>query len=276
MRNFVATLFLAANALSAVEFRITATPPVENVASNPHFEKGRDGRPDGWRFSTAVPEIFHAEWTGGGRTGKCLRVEAASGKMSGYWNAPVPVVPGKRYRFSAWYRIESGRILCYVHARKRLPNEHRTVALDERYYAGSFRQHWLAPVFLPTEALPGPKPDKWYRFDIVFSAPAPLTGASISLGMYFMPGVAFFDDVFFGPAETRLDISVTAETEDRVRRVVVTAPGRSKPLADTGTLGPPRAVCELRVPNVPTNTPITVHATLESGRTLTRTWGQEN
>jgi len=272
MRLIVLLSILVATGVRAADIRIETTPPVVNLAPNPHFETGRDGQPDGWRFSTAVPEIFHSAWTDGGRTGKCLKVQATSGKMSGYWNAIVPVVPGKRYRFSGWYRIEGGRILCYVHARKRLPKQHKTVVLDERFYAGSFRQHWLAPVFLPPEALPGPKPDQWYPFDVVFTAPAPLTAAGISLGMYFTPGIAFFDDVFFGPAETTLDISVTAEAGDRIRRVIVTSPGHPKPLADSGVLDPPQTKCELRAPRVPTNSPATVRVTLESGRAQTRTW----
>ncbi|NOY82197.1 MAG: hypothetical protein GXP31_14460 [Kiritimatiellaeota bacterium] len=276
MRALVVTLLLVARSLPALELRITATPAVQNLAPNPCFELGRDDRPAGWSFGTAVPDIFQSAWTDGGRTGKCLRVQATSGKMSGYWNAPVPLVSGRRYRFSGWYRIKGGRILCYVHARKRLPKEYKTVTLDERFYAGSFRQHWLVPVFIPPDALPGPKPDQWYRFDIVFTAPAPLTGASISLGMYFTPGLAFFDDVFFGPAETTLDISATTDATDRVRRIVVMAPGHSKPLADTGGLEPFQTECELRVPHVPTDTPITVRVTLESGRTVTRIWGERN
>ncbi len=258
-----------AGAPAPVRIRVAAT--ARNLAPNPHFETGNGAEPAGWHFTTAIPENFTTAWAAGGRSGRCLEVRAKTGRMSGYWNARVPLVPGQRYRFSGWYRILGGRILCYAHARRRLPQEHRTIRLDERFYAGSFRQHWLAPVFLPPDALPGPKPDQWLPFQIVFRAPERLTAAEISLGIYFTPGHVFFDDVYFGPAETGLTVTATARRGRRIRRVLLLKTGRAGVIADSGNLAPPRRECTLTADKVETGAPLRIRVTLDSGQTIEKT-----
>jgi hypothetical protein len=173
--------------------------PVANLVANPGIEEGRDGRPLGWRFGTAEPDNFVADWADGGRSGKCLHLKARSGKMSGYWGQTVAVEPGKTYEFNGYYRLAGGKILCYAHGRMTLPGGD-SVSAEQRFYRASMHGHWLTPVFLAPEVLAGPKPDVWYPFELRLKVPPPIKAVSLSLGMYFTAGEAWFDDLWFGLA----------------------------------------------------------------------------
>jgi hypothetical protein len=166
----------------------------DNRIKNPSLEDGRDGRPLGWRFGTAEPAEFVADWGPGGRTGKCLHLTARSGKMSGYWGQTVPVEPGKSYVLQGYYRLAGGKLLCYVHGSTPVAGGDR-VSVDARFYRASMHNHWLTPVFLAPDVLAGPKPDVWYPFEVRFKVPPPMRAVSVSLGMYFTPGEVWFDDL---------------------------------------------------------------------------------
>jgi hypothetical protein len=258
-------LALASTLGQAAEIRIdSSTPlPVPNLARNPGMEEGdsgpstalrpalslpfdaaqglepversKGGTPLHWKFTTAMPDNFETGWVDGGRSGKCLWVKAKTGKMSGYWNQTIPVEPGKTYLFKGYYRLAAGKILCYAHASVRL-QDNRSVAVDQRYYRGSLRGHWLVPVFLPPEALAGPDPQQWYPFEIKATIPPPMKAISLSLGIYFTPGEAWFDDIWVGLAETDLRVSVKAGPGEVLERVVVRAVGEPKPVADSKPL----------------------------------------
>jgi len=94
--------------------------------------------------------------------------------------------------------LARGKILTYVHGRT--PEGH---TLDERFYAQSRRDFFLAPVFLRPEYLPGPPPDQWVPFQVDFTPPAGLAAVTVSLGMYFTAGEVWFDDVALQRTETR-------------------------------------------------------------------------
>jgi hypothetical protein len=164
------------------------------------MEDGLDGKPEGWSFGTATPAIFQASWLDGGRSGKCLWLKAATGEMSGYWSQTVPVEPGKTYLVAGFMRLAQGKVLCYVHGTGKSPDG-RKVSLDERFYRGTMRGHWLTPVFLPPEALGGPAPDAWVPFELRFAVPGPIRQVTLSLGLYFTAGEASFDDVQIVPGD---------------------------------------------------------------------------
>ncbi|NLO05867.1 MAG: hypothetical protein GX131_08580 [candidate division WS1 bacterium] len=198
---------------SAVEITVSTDPPYEaaNLAQNPGVEEGADGDPAIWNLSTAVPANFtvgRAE-EGEGRNGtRALHMIAHDDVMSGYWYQSVPVEPGD-YVFRGWYRTTGGRMLMYAHGRNTeiVP----PVGVDARAFHGSSIASFLVPVFIPHEALTGPDPDTYYPFSVLATVPEGLEQITLSMGMYFTPGEAWFDDIWFGPAELDLTVRVTGE-----------------------------------------------------------------
>ena len=264
---FIAAMLVSA-AGSAAEIRVEGDPPlpVPNVARNPGMEEGKEGQPAHCRFTTAIPENFETGWMDGGRMGKCLWVKAKTGRMSGYWGQNVPVEPGKTYLFKGYFRLAGGKILCYAHSSLRL-TDNRSVAVDQRYYRGSLRGHWLAPVFLPPEALAGPEPQQWYPFEIKATIPPPMKAIGLSLGIYFTPGEAWFDDIWAGVAETDLHVSVKAGPGEGLERVTVRKAGEAKPVFDSGPLrGAP--TFETTVKAQPTDAEYEVEVPLADGKVL--------
>ncbi len=263
-------------AARGASIEVTAEPPLPaaNLVKNPGMEEGRDGQPAHWTFHTAMPGNFRTAWREDGRSGKCLWVKAFTGKMSGYWSQRVAVQPGRAYLFRGYYRLKGGRILCYAHARRSL-GRGRSVSVDERFYAGSLRGHWLSPVFLPPDALMGPDPKKWYPFHVRVVMPKELPSIALSLGVYFTPGEVSYDDVWFGPAETTLRVRVQAGPGEPVRRVRVWRIGQQKPVFDSGPLKPGRAAFRCAVPGQPTVSRYRIEAALADGRTATATYPRQ-
>ena len=268
LRIAVPVLLLIRAVGFAAEIRVEGDPPlpVPNLAQDPGMEEGATGQPAHWRFNTATPENFEQGWVDGGRSGKCLWMKAKTGKMSGYWGQGVPVEPGKAYLFKGYFRLAGGKMLCYANSSMRLPDG-RSVAVDERYYRGSLRGHWLAPVFLPPEALAGPDPQQWYPFQIKAAIPPPMKAIGLSLGIYFTPGEAWFDDIWVGLAETDLRVSVKAGPDEKLERVTVRKADEAKPVFDSGALrGAP--TFETSVKAQPTDAEYEVEAALSDGKIL--------
>jgi hypothetical protein len=141
------------------------------------------------------------------------------------------------------------------------------VAVDQRYYRGSLRGHWLAPVFLPPEARAGPDPQQWYPFEIKAAIPPPMKAIGLSLGIYFTPGEAWFDDIWAGVAETDLHVSVKAGPVEGLERVTVRNAAGAKPVFDSGLLrGAPSF--ETIVKAQPTDAEYEVEATLADGKVV--------
>lgn len=266
----LALVWGAMSAASAATIRIVGDPPLpaKNEVVNADVEAGEGEAPLGWRFGTAMPENFEAAWRDGGRSGKCLWLKAKTGAMSGYWGQSVPVQPGRTYLFKGYYRLGAGKILCYAHGRMPLPDG-RSVGVDERFYRGTMRGHWLVPVFLPPDALGGPDPQAWYPFRLKVSVPEPLNRLSLSLGLYFTPGEAAFDDLWLGLAETDLSVSVEAGPGETIRRVVVRPVGSEAPLFDSQDLSAGTQTFQTVLKRQATDAIYEVLVTLGSGKVVT-------
>jgi len=277
MKRMLLILFglALASGARAAEIRVTSDPPlpVANLLQNPNVEEGRDGQPDAWRFTTARPDNFEIDWVDGGRSGKCLRVRAKSAVMSGYWAQSVPVEPGKKYLFRGYYRLMGGKMLCYAHARTPLPDG-RSVAVDQRFYRGTMRGHWLAPVFLPPDSLGGPDPNQWYPFRIIAEIPPPMQAISLSLGLFFEAGEVWFDDLHAGLAETELAIQVKAGPGESIERVTVMPVDADKPVFDSGPLAAGTSLFEKKLGGQPTDAVYEVVATLAGGKKITARYPQ--
>jgi len=236
MLTLTSALLLAAGGWAA-EITVTSDPPlpVPNLIVNGDIEQGAGDKAASWAFGTANPENFETGWRDGGRSGKCLWMKAKTGVMSGYYNQAVPVEPGKQYLFKGFYRLAAGKLLAYANSSLRLPDG-RSVAVDERFYQGTMRGHWLVPVFLPPDALGGPDPNAWLPFRLDVKVPEGMKWVSLSLGLYFQPGEVCFDDLWAGLAQTDLTIGAKAAVGETLSRVVVKAVGVDKPVLDSGAL----------------------------------------
>lgn len=205
-------LSMVSLASAAVDIELSANPslPPTSVVVNGDMEAGDGPYPEGWSFSTARPDNFELRWERGGHSGeRSLYLRAKSEVMSGYWNQTVPVVPGTRYAFGGFYRMSGGRLLFYAHQTYTLEGVPRGV--DVRTYVGSARGHWLVPVFIPPEALTDPDIETWLPFETEVDIPQGLETITLSLGAYFSPGEAWFDDIYFTPLTTDLQITVRAQ-----------------------------------------------------------------
>lgn len=216
--------------VAAVEIEVTTDPPLAaaNLVQNPGIEQGADGQPAAWTFSTAVPENFTVGWAeGAGRNGShALHLIAHDRVMSGYWGQSVQVQPGQ-YVFRGWYRTTGGRLLMYAHGRNEEADP--PVGVDARTYHGSSVASFLVPVFIPYEALVGADPDVYYPFSVRVEIPEGLERVTLSMGMYFTPGEAWFDDVWFGPARVDMALRVSGEGE-QIAKVVVVPEGSDEPV----------------------------------------------
>jgi len=235
----VMCLLVLAAAGFAAEITVAADPPlpVPNLVANPGIEAGANGQPANWNFSTATPDNFLTAWQDGGRAGKCLWMKAKTGVMSGYWGQSVAVSPAQSVLFRGYYRLGAGKMLIYAHSSIALPDGRR-VAVDERFFRGTMRGHWLVPVFLPPDALGGPDPNTWFPFRLEVKVPQPMTAVALSLGLYFQAGEVWFDDMWAGLARTDLTIGAKAAAGETLSRVVVKAAGTDKPVFDSGALKP--------------------------------------
>lgn len=271
-------LFIAllASCAWAAEIHMSGNPPlpVPNVLTNPDMEQGQDNQPTGWRFSTARPDIFEYGWKPEGRSGKCLWLKAHSGEMSGYWSQSFPVQPGRRYLLKGYFRLLAGKILIYAHSSVKLPDGQER-AVDERFYRGTARGHWLVPVFLPPEALGGPDPLTWQSFRLLVSIPEPLSALTLSLGLYFQAGEAYFDDLWAGPAETDLTLSVKAAPDETLQKIIVTRKESSQPVFVSPALPAEAKAFETLLKSQPTDDVYTVAVTLADGRTIQKQYPEE-
>ncbi len=250
----------------AAEVSLTADPPlpVPNLLANAEVEEGEDGVATAWHFSTAQPDNFLTGWAENGRSGRCLWLKAKSGVMSGYFGQTVTVEPGVGYVCRGFYRLGGGRILIYAHNSVNV-GEGGKIAVDERFYRGTMRGHWLVPVFLPPDALGGPDPDEWFPFSLTVDIPEPMKAFTLSLGLYFQPGEVWFDDLWVGRATTELRVDVRAGDGEALRRVVLSRTGALAPVLDSGELAPDTGSFATAVPDQPTDGLYELAVTLADG-----------
>ncbi len=273
MRAAAALVLLlgAVSVLCAAQITLTGDPPlpVANLIANPGVEQGAGNQPAHWNFGTANPENFETGWRDGGRSGKCLWMKAKTGVMSGYYNQAVPVEPGRAYLFRGFSRLAAGKLLVYANSSIALPDGRR-VAVDERFYRGTMRGHWLVPVFLPPDALGGPDPNAWLPFRLKVNVPEGMKAVALSLGLYFQPGEVSFDDLWAGLAATDLSLSVKAAPGETLSRVVVKAVGNDRPVYDSGGLKPGTTEFGTALKAQATDAVYEVSATLGDGQVIVR------
>ncbi|HPO73619.1 MAG TPA: hypothetical protein PLJ31_12755, partial [Armatimonadota bacterium] len=150
----------------------------------------------------------------------------------------------------------------------------RVVAVDQRFYRGTMRGHWLAPVFLPPDSLGGPDPNQWYPFRIIAEIPPPMQAISLSLGLFFEAGEVWFDDLHAGLAETELAIQVKAGPGESIERVTVMPVDADKPVFDSGPLAAGTSLFEKKLGGQPTDAVYEVVATLAGGKKITARYPQ--
>lgn len=269
-------LALAATAGSAADIVVSGNPPlpVANIIQNPGMEAGQGAMPDGWSFGTAIRDNFLTEWKNNGRSGKCLWMKAKTEVMSGYFHQNVPVQGQHSYLFKGFYRLAGGKMLIYAHASQALPNGRRA-SVDQRFFRGTMRGHWLVPVFLPPDSLGGPDPEAWLPFRLEAAIPDGMTDIALSLGLYFQAGEVSFDDIWAGLARTDLTVSAKAPAGDTLRRVVVRPAGVARPVFDSGELKAGTADFQTIVKQQPTDAVYEVIATLTSGKALQSRYPEE-
>jgi hypothetical protein len=245
--------------------------PVPNLVANPGLEQGTGDAPTGWGFTTARPDNFETGWVGNGRSGKCLWVKAKTGVMSGYWNQVITVPPGKTILCTGFARLAAGKMLIYAHSSVRLPDG-RSAAVDERFYRGTARGHWLVPVFLPPEALGGPPAEAWLPFRLKAKIPEAMQAIALSLGLYFQAGEAWFDDLWAGLAETDLSVSVKAAPGETLQRVTVTRTGSDKPVFSSPASQAGATTFATVLKAQPTDAVYTATVTLGDGKTVQQSY----
>ncbi len=269
MSCLLACLLVAAYGAGGVKVAVSSVPPLPrpNLLVNGDFEAGRDGQPDSWRWATAMPENFRVGWVREGRNGsRCIKVHAFSGAMSGYWSQVVDVQPQQTYVLHGWYRLAGGKILIYAHTRTKRHN------LDARFYAGLGLDASLVPVFVRPEYVVGGAPDMWSPFRLEFTVPEGIKKVAISLGMYFAPGTAWFDDVVL--TEGRVTLRVDVQADEPLAKVELINAAADKPMAIWATEqfedGGRRLGTE--IPNLPADGIYLVRAVTKSGRVVEKTY----
>jgi len=229
----LAVMMALSSPVRALEVTVTSHPPLPaaNLLANADIEQGPNDQPASWRWGTATPENFVTGWADTGRSGKCLYIKSLSPVMSGYWNQTVKVKPQTEYMLTGWFRLNGGKLLCYVNSRTA---DQRT--LDERFYAVSMRNSPLVPVFLKPEYTKGyVEVERWHPFRIPFTPVEKMEWVSVSAGMYFQAGEVWYDDFRLLPAKTELKLQVKAGDEG-LGRVRVLAKGVEQPVFDSGPL----------------------------------------
>ncbi len=256
MKLIVPLLLGLTACVCGADLQVTADPPLPapDLLLNGNLEAGEGDQPTGWRFGTAVPENFTVDWVTPGRSGKCLHLRAASGIMSGYWNQTVKVQPATDYLLTGWFRLNGGKLLCYVHGGA--PDGR---SLDERFYVASMRNHFLVPIFLKPEYMAGIPSDAWQPVRIPFRTGEGMEAVAVSLGLYFTAGEAWFDDLRVCRAKTDLRVSARGQVGELVR-VRVLASGEEQPLLDAA-IPATASTYEKTLPAVPTDRQYTVEAT---------------
>lgn len=221
--NMLIAMGLVAIPASGVQLEVSGDPPPEtNLLENPSMEKGAGGEPAHWSFDTAEPDNFTTAWAEqeGVDGSRALYVRAHDDVMSGYWTQVVDTPPGV-YTFSGLYRTTGGRLLMYAHGEN--TEVKPAFAVDARTYHGSAVASFLVPVFIPSEALTGPDPDTYYPFSVQVDVRQRIEQLKLSMGIYFTPGEAWFDEVSFRPATMNMTVQVRGEGEQIARLTVFEA-----------------------------------------------------
>ncbi len=218
MRRLVLPLMLVATLPAWAQVRITVTAdpplPVPNLMRNGEFEAGDDVAPEGWAYSTCVPDAGRfTRLTEGGRSGAYERVESFNSSTNAYLSQVTHVRPDTLYRAGAWVRIRGGTMVMWLHAYV----EGRR--FDERAYLHSWGRSPLVPDFVRLEWTDSPPPDRWLWVGREFRTWPGQTMVNMHLGAYFDRSDMDIDGAFLGLARTTLTVEVTGGPLKRVRVV---------------------------------------------------------
>lgn len=250
-------------------------PTGDNLVKNPGFEDGANGRPADWRFGTAMPENFVAEWSTDAHTERhSVRILSHSGRMSGYWAQTLPVKANENYRLTAWAKMTGGRILMYALGYDATGKSRRDL-LDARRYLSCSADHPLVPVFLKPEYMPGVPPNEWRQMVLDFKPPEGIARITVHLGSYFQAGEMWFDDVALHAGSLDMTLSVKCEAgEPAITRVSVLPMTGGDPVFDSGPLPGVRTYSEPLTKLRP-SAPVRVVVRTRDGRTHERAFTQE-
>lgn len=221
----VATTGWAAAPVS-MSWTVAPTHPEHNRVRNADFaQRGEDGNPAGWEFTTATPENFEVGWSEVGRGGPgSARILTRTGSMSGYFVQTVPVTAGERLMVLAYVRLTGGNVLLWLTGSPLMADGTRG-RFDERFELPSAKSFFLAPTWIKREYLRGPDPERWVPVVRGIDIPA-MTALQVGIGSYFARGEMFIDDVYAGPAQADLTVELTAQGDGRIASVeVVAVPG---------------------------------------------------
>ena len=136
------------------------------TALSTSFEKGRDGKPEGWRQAGSP-----GAWEQEGHTGNRSVSVTGDGKNNGRWNYPnPPLEPNRTYRLSAWYKSDR---------KGKAPNS-ILIGINT-----SFKKY--------------PPSDRWTQAVLTFRAPADGKGMAVRLSHFRFDGKVWFDDLKIEP-----------------------------------------------------------------------------
>lgn len=221
----LATIGWAAGPVS-MSWTVAPTHPEQNRLRNGDFaQRGEDGNPADWEFTSATPENFEVGWSEVGRTAPgSARMLTRTGSMSGYFVQTVPVAAGERLMVLAHVRLTGGNVLLWLTGSPLMADGSRG-RFDERFELPSAKSFFLAPTWIRREYLRGPDPERWVPVVRGIDIPA-MSALKVGIGSYFARGEMFIDDCYAGPAQADLTIDLTAQGEARIASVeVVAVPG---------------------------------------------------
>ncbi len=166
-----------------------------NWLANPGFEEEADGHPARWDLGMEGRGEGEAVWQqGDAHSGdRCLRVKlsTAGDYYMGRQVLSQSVVPGALYQIAGWYRSDAEMVAhpCVYN-----------VAPD-----GHVISAWEAPLT---------RSAAWKRFQYTWRPPEGTAHFEVQLRAQAVPGTAWFDDVFVGPAA-----ALEAEQQAREERL---------------------------------------------------------
>ena len=237
----LAALMCFCEAAWAIQIDVSTAPRLgtTNRLANPDFEEGASG-PLGWelRLGGGQDDMMRGEWSADGKSGlRSVYIESRSSDLSGYWvQRRIPVEPGESLLLSAWVKMGGGRVLMFAVGYDGSQEPRKLVYDDRRLYLYAAADHPLYPVFVEAEHLKGLVGTEWQHERFALRNSADATEVDINLGLYFAPGDAWFDRVYFGVPWVELSVDVNADdAAGGIARVEITSDG-GRSVYDSGPL----------------------------------------
>lgn len=183
-----------------------------NLLQNGDFEtKSENALPPGWKFSSAMPQIFLSKIVTEKSGNHAVELTALAPQMSGYWEqlAPIPVKPHTKYLARGRAKLDRGTLMFWILGANYPDNKTPDKATEARYYIESLVGHPLAPNYWKTEwALPAKKyglrgtgpmrvdtaaPGEWKTMELLVDS-GEARALRFSIGAFFAAGIYTLDD----------------------------------------------------------------------------------